>query len=419
MGLVYELRPPTGKTLAVEGSAVEQLELSLIGYEPRHHESVLAFLKRFDRPCQMQRMVWEEAWEKLARIALYQSGPDVSQVGTTWLGTFSATGAVRPFTRREIEDMGGQSVFLPASWETVCSQPRKDRVWALPWLSDVRVVFYWRDMLEEAGIDEQTAFQTPQQVEETMERLQASRIATPWGIWAGGWHNVNLQNAATWVWGAGGDFISADGKDILFDRPEAQRGLATYLKLHRFLPPGSTRIEPIDFVQPFVERRVALTMTLCGQLSRIYEQSAVRDVRDRLGVAAPPGPAFVGGSNLIVWQYTRHAQDALDLVRFLASPEIQTECCLLMDCLPVRIDVLAAPPFTTDPHYHMMVEALRSGRSFPVFPKWGLAEEKLVEALLRLWNSVLADPTQEVEALVESHVSSLAQRLAVTLGTRV
>lgn len=136
------------------------------------------------------------------------------------------------------------------------------------------------------------------------------------------------------------------------------------------------------------------------------------------GIAAPPGPAFVGGSALVVWQHTRRLQEAMDLVRFLTGKQARSDCVYRMRHLTVRQDVLTEPPYTTDAHYQVMAEALRTGRTYPMIPKWGAVEKKLGEALVWLWNSLLADPDQDVEALVEPYLDGLARRLMVTLGTR-
>ncbi|MFL7794490.1 MAG: hypothetical protein AB8I69_20275, partial [Anaerolineae bacterium] len=174
---------------------MDKLYLSLIGLA--ESRSLRNVLDQLDFPGEIYKMAWEDAWEELAKIGLYRSGPDVSQVGTTWLEGLVASGSVRPFTVGEVNSMGGAAAFFPATWQTVLvpwGQSRK--VWAIPWLVDTRVIFYWRDMLEEAGIDETTAFVTPAQVEETMARLQDSGVEIPWGIWALG-GGIALQNAAS------------------------------------------------------------------------------------------------------------------------------------------------------------------------------------------------------------------------------
>ncbi|MBN1978381.1 MAG: extracellular solute-binding protein [Anaerolineae bacterium] len=364
-------------------------------------------------------MEWEDAWEELAKIGLYRSGSDVSQVGTTWLEGLVATGSVRPFTDDEVDSMGGAGAFFPAMWQTALvpwGQSRK--VWAIPWLVDTRVVFYWRDMLEEAGIDETTAFVTLAQVEETMAHLQDSGIEVPWGIWALG-GGIALQNAASWVWSYGGDFLAADGRQLLFDRPEAIKGFTGHLKLCRYMPPGIKSIDAaaIDARGLFAQRRVAVMMGLGGWLSYFLEQSGVSDVKNRLGVAAPPEPAFVGGSSLIVWRHTHQAQAAVTMVRTLTSKHlVQALARDILGFFPACLDVWAEPPYADDPHYKAVARAIKAGRTFPVVPKWGMFENKLNQTVIQLWDTVLAEPDQDLADLVGAYMASLARRLAVSLG---
>jgi multiple sugar transport system substrate-binding protein len=396
---------------------VDKLYLSLIGLA--ESRSLRKVLDQLDFPGEIYKMAWEDAWEELAKIGLYRSGPDVSQVGTTWLEGLVASGSVRPFTVGEVNSMGGAAAFFPATWQTVLvpwGQSRK--VWAIPWLVDTRVIFYWRDMLEEAGIDETTAFVTPAQVEETMARLQDSGVEIPWGIWALG-GGIALQNAASWVWSYGGDFLATDGKQLLFDRPEAIKGFTDHLKLCRYMPPGVKSIDAaaIDALGLFAQRRVAVMMGLCGWLPYFLEQSGVPDVMDRLGVAAPPEPAFVGGSSLIVWQHAHQVQTAVTMVRTLTSKHlVQALSRDILGFLPARLDVWAEPPYADDPHYKVLAQAIKTGRTFSVVPKWGMFENKLNQMIVQLWNTVLAEPNQNLANLVGAYVASLARRLAVSLG---
>ena len=200
---------------------MNDLTFSVLGSYPH----LPTFLQQAGFSCKVQEMTWIDGWEELSKIALHRSGPDVSLIGTSWLDSLVSAYAVRSFSQQEIDALGGSAVFVPALWQTTSphSIPRA-RVWAIPWVSDVRLIFYWRDMLEQAGIDEKTAFQTPERMEETMERLQASDVKAPWGVWADVAY-ITLHNASTWIWQAGGDFLSADGKRILFDQPEALNGL--------------------------------------------------------------------------------------------------------------------------------------------------------------------------------------------------
>ena len=396
---------------------MDKLYLSCIGLA--ESQSLRNALDQLDFPYEIYKMVWDDAWEELAKIGLYRSGPDVSQVGTTWLEGLVVTGSVRPFTDDEVDSMGGAAAFFPAIWQTaLVPWGQSKRVWAMPWLVDTRVVFYWRDILEEAGIDETTAFGTLPQVEETMARLRDSGVEVPWGIWALG-GGIALQNAASWVWSYGGDFLDADGKQLLFDRPEAIKGFTDHLRLCRYMPPNIKSIDAvaIDARGLFAQRRVAVMMGLSGWLPNFLEQSGVPDVINRLGVAAPPEPAFVGGSSLIIWQHAHQAQMAVAAVRALNSKHVvQALSRDILGFFPARLDVWAEPPYADDPHYKAVAQAVKAGRTFPVVPKWGMFENKLNQMIVQLWDTALADPGQNLADLVGAYVSSLARRLAISLG---
>jgi multiple sugar transport system substrate-binding protein len=391
---------------------VNPIEISIMGEE----SPLSATLERFQDPFHIRQIEWDAAWEELTRASAHGRTPDVSQLPATWIDDFVDLGALRSFTHKDIKDMGGASAFLEAVWKTV-HMPWGKMVWAIPWIADVRVIYYWRDSLESAGIDEQTAFQTPELVEETLARLQANGVETPWIVWT----NVpfmTLQNAASWVWNAGGDLVSADGKQVLFDQPEAIDGFGAYFRLHRYMPRDFHRLDHTQVIGRFIEQQAAVTMGPIGWLSIMRDRCAPDLVTEKLGVATPPSPAYVGGSNLVIWRYTRRARDAIALVRFLTDPQAQVDYCQRTGHLPVRLDALEQPPYTTDPHYQTMVEALRSGQTYPVFPKWGVIEEKLSDACLWFWDSIAADRDQDINALIKPYLESLARRLMVTLGVR-
>jgi multiple sugar transport system substrate-binding protein len=391
---------------------MNQLELSIMPTGPED----LATLERLDLDCQVREMSWETAWADLMKVALYQHGPDVSQIGSSWISNLAAMRALRPFTQREIIALGGADTFVPASWEA-SQVPGRGRGWAIPWLTDARVIFYWRDMLQEAGVDEQSAFQTPAHVEETLDRLQTN------GVSKAPWANtvqipfLTLQNVASWIWGMGGELVSAGGRNARFSEPAALAGARAYFGLHRYLPPGIQDMQVDQIINLFVERQAAVTMGLPNWLHSVRQQhSADPDVLANLGVALPPGPSFVGGSGLVVWRHSRDEWDAVDLVRQLISQEAQLEYCQSTGYLPARLDVLHEPPYSTDPHYRVMVKALKAGRSFPTFRLWGLVEERLGAALSKIWGIILDDPSQDLDAVIAQQLEPLNKRLEETLS---
>jgi len=251
-----------------------------------------------------------------------------------------------------------------------------------------------------------------------MERLQDSGIEAPWGVWAEVPY-VILHNASTWIWAAGGDIVSADGKWVLLDKPEALEGLLKYFRLCRYSPPeiDCLRPETPASLQVFANRRAAVVMAPSLGLTT-FRSAVGPDDQDLLGVAAPPGPAFVGGSYLVIWQHTRQVEEALALIRFLTGKRAQLDHCLAVGDLPVLLEALGDSTYTADPCRQVMVDVFKTGQAHPSFYKWRDVEGVLDRAFTWLWNSLLADPDQDLEGLVRPHIEATARRLAVTLGIR-
>ena len=374
---------------------------ALADFEARHHVRVRVNVLAS----------WPTAWADLVRMALYKQGADVSQVGSTWVSNFLAMRALRPFTPREAAEMGGESALLPAAWQSRSPSGERE-IWSIPWLTDTRVLFYRRDLLERAGIDEQTAFRSMDALEDTLRRLQASGVTNPW-IVPTARLLITVHNLASWIWGAGGDFVSADGKRILFNQKEAPAGIRAYFALYRYMPPGSLRREEFQAQALIQQGQAAVTISGPWEIPGFQRDPIARAT---VGAALVPGVPFVGGSNLVIWNHTRHPEAAVELVRFLTSREAQIAYTARVDPLPTRLDALNAPRFADDPLYRVARDSLRVGRAFPAIPLWGLIEDGLTAACAWIWADLLANPDIDLDTVIRQHLDPLARRLNLTLS---
>jgi multiple sugar transport system substrate-binding protein len=394
---------------------------------PSHDEDALIILRRavddFQKshrnlPINFTELPWTTAWNDLVRVALYKDGAEVSEVGSTWVGSFVGMDALRPYTLPEISKVGNAAAFLPSAWQGG-SLLDDGQLWAVPWLSDTRVIFYWRDMLEHAGIDEAGAFQSFDQLEQTLARLQSHGIDTPWATTTRRTPNT-VYNISSWIWGAGGDFMSADGKRMRVAEPEARAGMTHYYDLYRYMPQRSDPMDSIAAFELFQNQSVAAIVSGPWFLKWLRRQGVPPYTLSRIGVSLLPGPSFVGGTNLAIWKHVAvdHEKAAIDLVHYLVTNPALLEFYHQAGLLPARRDLLAQPPFSTEPHYQKIIEALEAGRPHARIPMWGLVEDRLTTTLAHIWNEVRADPTQNIAALVEENMAPLAQRLDATLAGR-
>jgi multiple sugar transport system substrate-binding protein len=379
---------------------------ALTSFEAQHRYSI-----------ETRTLSWEKAWAELVKVAVHRAGPDISEIGTTWTASFSSMEALRPFNEREVRSLGGSQAFLRSAWQTGSMQDAWGRqvTWAIPWITDTHVIYYRRDLLEKAGIDEASAFQTSEQLLDTIRRLQENGVAIPW-VMSTVAATLTLHTLASWVWGAGGHFISPDGKRTRFGEPEARAGMYNYFRLHRYIPPPAQNLDDSQAGELFRRGEAAVTISGHWLLNAVHRHDANPDVAANLGIALSPGIPFVGGSNLAIWKHCIHTKAAIDLVRFLTGREAQAEHASQAGVLPARAEVLDMPPFTTSPHYRVIGKSLRAGRGFHAAYMWGLVEEKLIDALGKLWADIFADPDLDPEKAIASKMEPLAQQLDRTLS---
>ena len=384
---------------SIQAHSGELLEPLLSEFEAQQHIRV-----------KLRVLSWDTAWSDLVKVALYSDGPDVSEIGSTWLGDLVAMNAVHAFTPAEIALLGQASHFLPAAWQG-CHLSGQPEMWAIPWLVGVRLLFYRRSLLQAAGIDEAGAFQNAQQLDETLRRLQDYGTRVPWMVPTGLTHTT-LLNVCSWVWGEGGDFISADGKRTLFAEPAARTGISKYYALNRYIPPQVRHLNGLQPDEQFLNDPHTAA-TLSGPW--LFEH-LTRDQYADVHVALPPGRPFVGGSHLVMWKHTRQREAALKLIRFLTQLEPQVTYARRIGLLPAKVEALASAPYATDPWWLVSAAGMQSGRSLPVTRAWGLMEDRLTNELAALWKDILAQPDMDLDAAVARHLEPLAKRLDLVLG---
>ena len=243
-----------------------------------------------------------------------------------------------------------------------------------------------------------SAFESFDQVEATFEKLQASGVAAPWSLPTA--HKLGtLQSALTWLWGAGGGVVSADGKDPMFAEPAALDGLMRYFSLARFLPAEGSPLSMAKSLGRFTQRQAAATIANLQLAKSILENNP--ELAPKLGITLPPGPPYIGGSSLVIWKHSRSETQAVQLVQHLLSSQAQYDYCRASGNLPVRHETLAQPPYTDQPVYRGFVRAVENGRTFPVFRFSGLVEERLATALAQVWSELAQDPAADLGKLLE------------------
>lgn len=373
---------------------------------------VCAFESRHHIPVHLSLVDWETGWGSLVRVALYNSGPDISEVGSTWLSDFIGMNAVRALKPADEQTVGGPEAFFKPAWNSGVSPTlRKTGLWSIPFLVDTRFVVYRRDWLAQAGVDETTAFATPTNFLQALAQLAEAGVPGPLALPTAKSY-VLLQQAASWVWGAGGRFFTDTAHRCAFLSLEALTGLRDHFALGRFVGPNRRPASLDATRQQFCSGQAALTFT--GPWF-FHNPDISAEVRANLGVAFPPGVPFIGGANLMLWKHTRQESAAIKLMAWLTQPDIQRECGVFGGLLPARLEAFDGPPYNTEAHYQTLRQGLPQARTHQSFALWGMAEEQMTGAMAHIWEDVLANPTAPVDEAILRTLKPLAQRLDLRL----
>jgi multiple sugar transport system substrate-binding protein len=394
-----------------------EIEFSVMEGVDSDVDSLLPLLEAFEKQYYIHvnliSITWVKGWGEISKFGIFGHGPDVSCIGTTWTGSLASMHALRPFTPREVRALGGENAFFESSWRAGFL-PNDPSPWAIPWLGDVIVIYYWKDALEKAGVkDFETAFASDAAIIETLEKLQKSGYASPLAISTANLHDpVILHEAACWLWSAGGDFIDQNGTKVLFDQPASLQGLRNYFSLRPFISPES--LSASFAAELFMAGKAAIHFggPYLGTLGRQRHP----EWGERLGIAPVPGITFAGGSSLVIWQYTRYPAECFELVRFLASQPTRIPVSPHDQGLPTRRNALDMPSAENDIFHRTFLQSMQTSRSFPSVRLWGSVEDKLIVEISKIWAELFANPDQDLDACLHNHLDLLAERLNIVLG---
>ncbi|WP_250448135.1 extracellular solute-binding protein [Actinotalea sp. C106] len=295
-------------------------------------------------------VIEEQDWNGLVprlqtALASEQQSPDVVEIGNTQAPTFAYAGAFADLTDL-YEEVGGEDLlqgFVEAG-------SVDGTVYALPYYSGARAVFYRTDLFEAAGVAEPTT------LAEFTDAAVALQEANPEGTdnFSGFWFpGQDWYNGTAWVYTHGGDLAVQEGDQWVgaLSSPESQEGLA---EVQRLFTEATNAPRDADSNEPWVPfnngeagmfsaptwARWSIDLPECNEGVDPEDSSpeaeearaAQAACNDELtGVFALPGltegeaaTVFAGGSNIAIPTNSQHPELARSLLEIMFAEEYQT-----------------------------------------------------------------------------------------------
>lgn len=365
---------------------------------------------------------WGSAWTKITTAATSGQGPDILQLGTTWVPAIAAMNGIDDVTDR-VEALGGSEDYLPASWKTT-KIDGSDEVYGLPWFVDARALFYRKDALEQAGLDPATAFKDWDTFKQTLSKLNGIEIEgqkmTAFGVPGKNDWNVP-HNIFPWIWAAGGTIFNEDNTKATFNDQTALEGVMYYTGLANegLVDKASLEKNSSQIESDFSDGKTAVMVSGSWMIKNfatpekdggVGEKTAAQNYGVAALPAGPTGPStFIGGSHLTIFKGSKHKEAAWDVIKYLSSDEAQLTYSQLSGQLPAKISVMNS--LTTDPGFKEMVEATKYGMSYPSIPQWGPCETALVKYFGNIWDIVAGVSGTYSEQAIQQQLDDAANEV--------
>lgn len=274
------------------------------------------------------------------RTELQAGSSDVALIGgdVIWPAQFAAPGYIIDLSDRFTEE--DRAAFLEGPVESCTVE---GGVYGVPWFTDAGMLYYRRDLLEQAGFSE-----PPQTWEELKQQARAvqQNSGTQYGfVFQGSDYEGGVVNGLEYIYSHGGQVLEDGSSDqVIIDSPESVEGLS----MERSMVEDG--IAP-QAVSTYTEQEAQTTFlngdaVFCRNWPYLYalisnpDESSI--TTDQVGVA--PLPAGEGGesvSGLGGWNFyinaaaDPEAQDAAyEFIRFATSEEQQKQRALDGSFLP-------------------------------------------------------------------------------------
>ena len=256
-------------------------------------------------------------------------GGDIDLIGgdVIWPAQLAEPGYILDLSDRFTEE--DRQAFLPGPVE---SNMYEGRVYGVPWYTDVGLLYYRQDLLEQSGFSEPPA--TWDELKEQAQKVMQDSGTENGFVFQGSNYEGGVVNGLEYIYSHGGAVLDDnDQSRVAIDSPESARGLQTERSMveEGVAPQSVTTYTETESEALFLRGDSVFLRTWPQLYSKAGDPEQSSIDQTRLGVA--PLPAGEGGRSaggLGGWNFFINAasdpatQDAAyEFIRFATSPEQQ------------------------------------------------------------------------------------------------
>ena len=348
-----------------EGKASGTIEVWAMGTEGEVLQDFAAAFTEAnpDAKVEVTAVPWDGAHDKIANAIAAGETPDVSLIGTTWMGEFAEAGGIDPTP----EGLVDEAAFFPGAWE---STEVGGTSYGVPWYVETRALYYRTDLAEQAGWAEPPA---------TWDELH--QFATDLQEKAGVENGLQMQagNTGAWqtmmpfAWSAGAELTDADGADYTIDSPEMVEGLEYYSSFFADGLSSTDKLDPGELESGMADGSIGSFISGPWHADLVEDAGVSPDqyaLAPLPGKDSAPGNSFVGGGDLAVFSDADNKDGVWKFIQWLAEPETQQAFYEEVGDLPAVQSAWESGELAEDPQLQVFGAQLESTTAPPAVPTW-------------------------------------------------
>jgi trehalose/maltose transport system substrate-binding protein len=335
-------------------------------------------------------------WQEL--LGTGASGPDVYGIDVIWPGILNEYFIdLKPYFANEIP------LHFPAM---AAGYTVDNKLVAMAYRADIGLLYYRTDLLRQYGYREPPG--TWDELETMAARIQAGERAKGkkqfWGfVWQGAADEVLTCDALEWQAAEGGGQIIEEDQTISVNNPQAIRAWQRAARwVGSISPPSVVRYREWDSLNVWAAGDAAFMRN--WPTAYVDSQAAGSPIRNKFDITLLPGGkagrmGTLGGAGLAVSRFSAHPREALELVRYLCSRDVQVKRSRVLSQPPTRPELYELPEvLEPNPRFALLSQAFRTGIVLRPSAVSGKKYEDVTEAYIRAVHSVLAGEKSAPEA---------------------
>jgi multiple sugar transport system substrate-binding protein len=378
---------------AKEGSKDKTVTLNVWGMG-EEAKSLPKIAKEFEKEnpnidVKVQAIPWDQAHDKLLTAVASKKGPDVIQMGTTWIPEFASANALMDITPylKDYPELNPENFYEGS----VTTTKFDDKTVGVPWYVDTRVLYYRTDLLKDAGYAE--APKSWEELSDAAAKL-AKRGDKNYGISI----DANEQSLAFMFARQNGSKLFDEQGKPLFNEKEFVDAVKY---LNSFYQNGSAPKDDIgiDIIQAFKAGIIPMFISGPWMVKLINDQAP--DIKGKWATAVLPAGkennvSVLGGANLSIFQYTKNKDAALKFAAYMSKPETQVEWFKMVNALPAAKEAWNDSALQEDPNLKVFGQQMEAAQPMPVIQEFEEIAQTYLKSFEKIYRSG-ADVQKEMD----------------------